>query len=83
MSMVILHIENVAAAIEAKGLKKAWVIRQLGMSRTTGFNLLNNGVLPKDASLAARALRKLADLLDLDETQLTVQVGDKVAAKTA
>lgn len=74
--MEILNVGLVSDRIAAKGLKKVWVIQELGLNHTSGFNLLSNGVFPKRAKQKARVLRKLAELLGLDAGDLVVQVGE-------
>jgi hypothetical protein len=81
--MEILNVPLVGKTIRDKGIRSIWLIGQMGMGRGAGYTLLRNGTLPKDPEVRDRALAKLSEILGLEPSSLVIQVGDKVAAKTA
>lgn len=74
MSNEMLNVEKVERLIDERGLRKNWVIRQIGLKPTSGHMLLKNGVLPKDPEVKDVALEKLAELLGVDERQILLRL---------
>lgn len=79
MSDELLDAGTVRKLIEEKGLKQTWVIQQLGLKRTTGYLMMREGLLPKDAATRNKALGKLSALLGVEVRQILLRLGAKRA----
>ena len=80
MSIEVLNVEKTKKLIEARGLKMGWVIKQIGVTRTVGFQLLREGWLPKDNTRKVKVLRELSKLLGVEAEELLLTL---VAKRTA
>lgn len=63
-----LNVELVEEVLRKRGLRRDWVIAQIGLKQE-GYRLLRGEWLPKNQDRKSRILRTLAKVLD-------VQVGD-------
>lgn len=70
----VLDTELVSRLIDEKGLKRRWLVNEIGLARTTGLQMLRLGLLPKDRVKRTRALRKLSDVLGREPTQLVLRL---------
>lgn len=68
----ILNIELVQRTRESKGIKTIWLVKQCGLSRTTGYIMFRTGLLPADETLRKSVLTRLSQLLGIDQRQLIV-----------
>jgi len=73
--MTLLDIELVQQRIDEKGLRKDWIINQIGLKKTAGHMMLRDGLLPKDPSRKEEALKKLASILGLEVPQILLTPG--------
>jgi hypothetical protein len=77
MSVEALNRELVDKQRKARGITRKWIIEQLGLGGD-GYKFLRGEWMPKDAARRSSLLRKLAQLLSLDEDQLIVRLEAKV-----
>ena len=80
MSIEVLNVEKTKKLIEARGLKMGWVIKQIGVTRTVGLQLLRDGWFPKDKARKAKVLKDLSKLLGVEAGDLLLTL---VAKRTA
>jgi hypothetical protein len=73
MNDVLLNVEKVKRLRKERGMTVEWLYRQLGMSRTSGYLMFTNGLLPKNVSRRKAILKKLATLLGAESSQLTLR----------
>lgn len=76
----LLDTELVQRRISERGLKTIWVIKKCGLKRTVGYQMIRDGLLPKDTDKRNDALEKLCRLLGLQVPQILVR---PMKAKTA
>lgn len=74
MTMVLLNVELVDMLMRERGLRRCLVLREAGMTRTAGYTMFREGLLPKDQAKRERALKVLSDKLGLNESELTVRL---------
>lgn len=74
MSVEVLNTELVQKLMEERGLLGKWVVQQVGLSRTPGYDLLRDGKLPKDPVKRKEVLKKLGRLFSVDERQLVLRL---------
>lgn len=74
MKTQVLNVTLVRARIEAKGLKLNWVLSELNLRYTFGHQMFQHGHgrLPADAKVRTKALKRLSEILEIPESQLTV-----------
>ncbi len=70
----ILNAPLVSRALDEKGLKRNWVAKQLGLSRSTGYVMFRSGTLPSDETDRKQVLAKLAKITGLSVTQILVRI---------
>lgn len=75
-----LDTELVQRRIAERGLKTNWVLTQCGLRRTSGYQMIRDGLLPKDTLKRNEVLEKLARMLGLQVRQILVR---PMKAKTA
>ena len=80
MSIEVLNVEKTRRLIESKGLKVTWVVKQIGVTRTVGLQLLRDGWFPKDKARKAKVLKDLSKLLGVEAEELLLTL---VAKRTA
>ena len=80
MSIEVLNVEKTRRLIESKGLKVTWVVKQIGVTRTVGLQLLRDGWFPKDKARKAKVLKDLSKLLGVEAGELLLTL---VAKRTA
>lgn len=80
MSIEVLNVEKTRRLIESKGLKVTWVVKQIGVTRTVGLQLLRDGWFPKDKARKAKVLKDLSKLLGVEAGDLLLTL---VAKRTA
>lgn len=74
MSVELLDTELVQKLMEEQGRLGKWVVQQIGLTRTPGYDLLRDGKLPKDPAKRKLVLKKLSKLLSVDERQLVLRL---------
>lgn len=79
MQREVLNTDEVRNAIDQRGWKIGWVIKQLEMSRTAGHALLRDGQLPKDPERKSEVLERLAKLLGREVRQILLTLEAKRA----
>lgn len=79
MGIEVLNTELVQKRMEEQGRLIKWVVEQIGLSRTPGYDLLKDGKLPKDPERRRHVLKSISKLLDLDERKLVVRLEPKKA----
>lgn len=77
MTMEVVDTQRVNELIDLKGLKRTWVIGQMALTRTAGYAMIRDGVLPKDEDKRNFALKKLAQILDTDVRQILLRLEAK------
>jgi predicted DNA-binding transcriptional regulator AlpA len=78
--MEMLDAPKAQKLIESKGLKTKWVVQQMGLARTTGYYMLQDGRLPKDDKMRSTAVRALAEILGVKESDLLIRPRFKKSA---
>ena len=67
----LLNVELVRRElIEAKGMKVRWLYEQLGLSRSTGYQMFRNGLLPKEPTVRRKVLEQLAKFMGKEVPQI-------------
>jgi hypothetical protein len=77
---MMLNAPLVEQLITKMGLKKKWVISQMGLKSTTGKLMLNDGLLPKDEQVQKNALKQLATILGVEVRQILLRLPAKMAS---
>jgi hypothetical protein len=77
MSVELLNTELVQKLMEERGLIGRWVVQQVGLTRTPGYDLLRDGKLPKDPKRKKEVLKRLSKLFSVDERQLVLRLEAK------
>ena len=70
----ILNVPVVLQTVRAKGIKRRWLIDQLGLKATAGYVMLRNGVLPADKTSRKEVVTKLAKMLGLSVPQILIRL---------
>jgi len=78
--METLNTELVRQRIEDKGLKQIWVIQKTGLATTVGYQMLREGLLPKNEAKRKIALEKLAEILGVNQKDLILHLEAKTAS---
>lgn len=80
MSIEVLNVEEVNKMIDQHGWKRSWVIEQIGATRTVGYALLRDGMLPKSSRRKREVLGKLSQLLGVEVPQILLTLEAKRTA---
>jgi hypothetical protein len=66
----LLNVERVRELRRNQGRKIAWLIEQLGMSRSAGYLMFRKGLLPEDRTRRKVILEQLATTLGTEVPQI-------------
>ena len=75
-----LDVRKVNKLIDERGLKRAWLIKKIGLKRTAGNALLRDGLLPKDSKVRENALTALTQQLGVEVRQILLRFVAKESA---
>jgi len=67
--------DYVQSLIEKYGVKKGWLIKQMGLTRTVGYTMLREGILPNNEVARENALNVLAKTLKVKRDALFLIAG--------
>lgn len=70
----ILDTELVRQKIDENGWKRNWVFQQIGLKRSRGYQLIRDGLLPKDLDERDLVLRKLSGLIGIEIPKLFLRL---------
>lgn len=71
--MEILNARLAKEVLRRQGRSQMWVIKQLGIGRSSGYSMFRTGALPEDPALKARVIEKLSEILGLSVPQILIR----------
>lgn len=74
MSDVILNAELVEKMRKGRGVSLSWLIKHIGVGRTTGYHLFKSGFLPADPSRRKAVIGKLAEYFGVEADRLLLRL---------
>lgn len=74
MSDVILNAELVEKMRKGRGVSLSWLIKHVGVGRTTGYHLFRSGFLPADPARRKVVVAKLAEYFGVEANTLLLRL---------